>query len=159
MPDTGWSWMAKYVLGIFSALVLGVILGSLTLFKGATLGVPNLTAATLVQFIAHATALLTFALLGRRVAVKLRAGGQRFAAMADITIAFMTLALVGVGYVVLSKFIDPVTAHDVKQMINWTFIVSIVAAATWTGWALFSGGDALMAALKLAFSGKSESGS
>lgn len=156
MSDNGWSWMGKYVLGIFAALVLGVILGSLTLFKGATLGMPNLTAATLVQFIAHATALLTFALLSRRLAVKLRAGGQRFAAVADIAIAFMTLALVGVGYIVLSKFINPFTAHDVKQVINWIFIVSIVAAATWTGWALFNGGDALMAALKQAFSSNPE---
>ena len=157
MSDTGWSWMGKYVLGIFAALVLGVILGNLTLFKGATLGSANLTAATLVQFIAHATALLTFALLSRRFAVKLRAGGQQLAAVASITIALMSLVLVAVGYIILAKFIDPFTARDVKQVINWIFIVSIVSSAIWVGWALFNGGDALMAALKQAFSGSPES--
>lgn len=157
MTDTGWSWMGKYVLGIIAALVLGVILGSLTLFKSAALGMPNLTAATLVQFLAHATALLTFALLSRRLAVKLRAGGQQLAAVADIIIALMTLVLLAVGYVVLTKFIDPFTARDVKQVVNWIFIISIVSAATWLGWALFNGGDALMAALKQAFTGHPES--
>ena len=157
MSDTGWSWMGKYVLGIIAALLLGVILGNLALFKGATLGMPNLTAATLVQFIAHSTALLTFALLFRHLAVKLRAGGQRLAPLADITIAFMTLALLAVGYIVLSKFIGPFTARDVKQVINWIFIIGIVSAAIWMGWALFNGGDALMAALKRAFTGSPES--
>lgn len=156
MTDTGWSWMGKYVLGTIGALILGVILGNLTLFKSAALGVPNLTAATLVQFLAHASALLVFALLSRRLALKLRANGQPLAAAAGITIAFMALVLLAVGYIVLSKFIDPFTARDVKQVVNWIFIVGIVSAAIWMGWALFNGGDALMAALKQAFTGHPE---
>lgn len=156
MSDTGWSWMGKYVIGIVAALVLGVILGNLTLFKGAALGMPNLTAATLVQFIAHITALLIFALLSRNLAVKLRAGGGRHNAAADITVAFMTLALIAAGYVVLSSFIDPFTARNVKQVVNWVFIIGIAGSATWVGWALFNGGDALMASLKHAFASTPE---
>ncbi len=157
MSDTGWSWMGKYVIGIVAALILGVILGNLALFKGATLGMPKLTAATLVQFVAHVTALLIFSLLSRHLAVKLRAGGSRLHAVADITVAFMTLALAAAGYMVLSSFIDPFTAQSVKQVVNWIFIIGIAAAAAWVGWALFNGGDALMAALKHAFTSKPES--
>ncbi|MBI3773978.1 MAG: hypothetical protein HY273_00215 [Gammaproteobacteria bacterium] len=156
MSDTGWSWMGKYVIGIVVALIIGAALGNLGLFKSATLGMPNLTAATLVQFVAHVTALMIFALLSRSLAIKLRAGGGQHHAAANITVAIMTLALMAAGYVVLSSFIDPFTARGVKQVINWIFIFGIAGSAAWVGWALYNGGDALMASLKHAFSGTPE---
>ena len=44
-----WIWIGKYVVVIIVALVLGAVIGNLGLFKGATLGTRQLTAASLVD--------------------------------------------------------------------------------------------------------------
>lgn len=53
-----WTWMGRYVLVIVIALVLGGVIGELTLFQQTTLGTPRLSASMLVKFMGFGGALL-----------------------------------------------------------------------------------------------------
>lgn len=147
MNGKSWSWIGKYVLVIIVALFLGVILGNLSLFKTATLGSSKLTAALLVRFIAHMTALALAWVLGWQAAQQMRAS-DRLKGSATIVVALVSLVLTAIGYVVLSNFINPFISKDVKEMVSWVFIVGVFAAASWFVLALFAGADELIAAVR-----------
>ena len=152
----GWGWVGKYVIVIIVALLLGVALGNLALFKSATLGNPKLTAALLVQFITHMAALALLWTLGWRAAEQMRESGRRMSVVAMIVVAFITLVITAVGYVVLSNFITPFIAKGVKDVVNWVFIFGVLAAATWFVLALFSGAEDLIAAVRDGLAGKKQ---
>lgn len=152
----GWGWTGKYVIVIIVALLLGVALGNLALFKNATLGNPKLTAALLVQFITHMAALALLWTLGWRAAQQMHESGPRLSVVAMIVVAFITLVITAVGYVVLSNFITPFIAKGVKDVVNWVFIVGVLTAAAWFVFALFSGADDLIAAVRDGLAGKKQ---
>ncbi|AEG93626.1 membrane protein [Ramlibacter tataouinensis] len=145
---TNWNWIAKYIAVVVAALLLGVILSSFPLFKTATLGTPKLTAALLVQFIAHVAALVMLSILGWRVAEQMRHSDDRLNAVAAIVMALVTLVVTAVGYVVLSGFMWPFVGKEIKGVVNWIFILGVVAAATWLIYAIFAGADEMVAALR-----------
>ena len=149
-----WGWVGKYVIVIIVALLLGVALGNLALFKNAALGNPKLTAALLVQFITHMAALVLLWTLGWRSAEQMRESGQRLSVVAMIVLAFITLIITAVGYVVLSSFITPFIAKGVKEVVNWVFILGVLTAATWFILVLFAGAEDLIAAVRDGLSGK-----
>ena len=151
---TGWSWIGKFIIVIIAALLLGVALGNLTLFKTATLGNPKLTAALLVQFTSHIGALALLWALGWRAAQQMRESGERMGVVAMIVLAFVTLLITSIGYVVLSSFITPFIAKDVKDVLNWIFICGVLAAAAWFILALFAGAEDLIAAVRDGMSGR-----
>jgi magnesium-transporting ATPase (P-type) len=152
----GWGWVGKYVIVIVAALLLGVALGNLALFKGATLGNPKLTAGLLVQFITHMAALALLWTLGWRAAEQMRQSGQRLSAVAMIVLAFITLVITAVGYVVLSNFIDPFIAKGLKEVVSWVFIFGVLTVATWFILALFSGAEDLVASVRDGLTGKKQ---
>lgn len=154
MSSKTWGWIGKYVIVIFAVLILGTVLSNLALFKSATLGSPRLTAALLVQFIAYTAALVMLWLLGWQAAEQMRASGERLAVVATIVVALVTLIITAIAYVVLSAFIDPFTAKSVKQVVDWVFILGVVAAASWFILALFAGADDLIASVRGALAGK-----
>ncbi|WP_019139982.1 hypothetical protein [Noviherbaspirillum massiliense] len=156
MDGKGWGWVGKYVIVIIAALLLGVALGNLALFKSATLGNPRLTAARLAEFIAHMAALSLLWSLGWQAAQQMRDSSERLNGVATILVALVSLLITATGYVVLANFIGPFVSRDVMQMVNWLFILGVFGAAAWFIFALFAGADDLMAAVRDALAGKRE---
>ena|SRR3989344_7324500 len=154
--NTNWIWIVKFLIVIAAALVLGEVLGSLALFKNTTLGTPTLTAGSLVQFFAHASALILLLLLGQRLAQQLRATGGGTARLADPALALITLIVTASAYVVLIKFSAPFLGHGIRTMLDWTFILGILASAVWLVWALFHNSEAVMEAIGKSTRAKTE---
>ena len=151
-----WIWIGKFVIVIAAALVLGEVLGSLELFRSTTLGTPKVTAGSLVRFIAHAGALVLLFLLGQRLAQQIRAFGGGMARLADPVLALITLIVTASAYVVLINFSAPFLGEGVRTLLDWTFILGILAAAVWLVWALFQNSEAVMEAIGK--SGKAKTG-
>ena len=151
-----WIWIGKFLIVIAAALVLGEVLGSLELFRSATLGSAKVTAGSLVRFFAHAGALVLMWLLGQRLAQQIRALGGGMARLADPVLALITLIVTASAYVVLIKFSAPFLAEGVRTMLDWTFILGILAAAVWLVWTLFQNSEAVMEAVGK--SGKAKTG-
>ena len=142
-----WIWIGKFVLVIVAALVLGEVLGNLALFKSTTLGTPKVTAGSLVRFFAHGGALVLMWLLGQRLAQQIRALGGGMAQLADPVLALITLIVTASSYVVLINFSAPFLGNGVRTMLDWVFILGILAAAVWLVWALFQNFEAIMGAI------------
>jgi len=151
-----WMWIGKFLIVIAAALVLGEVLGSLALFKSATLGTAKVTAGSLVRFIAHAGALVLTFMLGQRLTEQLRALGGGMARLADPVLALVTLIITISAYVVLISFSAPLLGDTIRTLLNWTFILGILAAAVWLVWALFQNFEAIMEAIGK--SGKAKTG-
>ena len=145
--NTNWIWIGKFLIVIAAALVLGEVLGSLALFKNTTLGTPKVTAGSLVRFFSHAGALILMLMLGQRLAQQIRAMGGGMAQLADPVLALITLIVTASAYVVLIKFSAPFLGEGVRTMLDWTFILGILAAAVWLVWALFQNSEAVMEAV------------
>ncbi len=139
-----WIWIGKYVFVIVVALLLGLVLGSLDLFRAATLGSPRLTAAVLARFISYAGALAFFWLLGRRVSDRLGEGSAGPAMLAAPVLALTTLVVVPCGYAVLMELLRPFLSHGLVQAVGWLFIVGTITAAVWLVWELFVHADAVL---------------
>lgn len=142
-----WIWIGKFVIVIAAALVLGEVLGSLELFRSATLGTPKVTAGSLVRFFAHGGALALMWLLGQRLAQQIHALGGGMARLADPVLALITLIVTASAYVVLIKFSAPFLGDGVRTMLDWVFILGILAAAVWLVWTLFQNSEAVMEAI------------
>lgn len=142
-----WIWIGKFLIVIAAALVLGEVLGSLALFKSTTLGTQKVTAGSLVQFSAHVGALVLTWLLGQRLAQQIRALRTGMARLADPVLALVTLIVVASAYAVLIKFSAPFLAENVRGLLDWTFILGILAAAVWLVWSLFQNSEAVMEAI------------
>lgn len=142
-----WIWVGKFVIVIAAALVLGEVLGSLELFRSTTLGTPKVTAGSLVRFIAHGGALVLMWLLGQRLAQQIQALGGGLARLADPVLALITLIVAASAYVVLINFSAPFLGNGFKTVLDWTFILGILAVAVWLVWALFQNSEAVMEAI------------
>jgi hypothetical protein len=142
-----WIWIGKFVIVIAAALVLGEVLGSLELFRSATLGTPKVTAGSLVRFIAHAGALVLLWMLGQQLTQQIRALGDGMARLADPVLALITLIVTASAYVVLIKFSAAFLSDGVRTLLDWVFILGIIVAAVWLVWALFQNSEAVMEAI------------
>jgi hypothetical protein len=140
-------WVAKYLIVIVAALVLGSVLAGLEPFKSATIGTARIGAGSLVQFIAHSGALALLWALGYRQSTQLREGAGRGAALASTVLAGVTLIVVASAYGVLLQFINPFLAPDLKPFVDWAFIIAILSAAGWLLWVLFADSEAWIGAL------------
>ncbi len=135
---------------------LGEVLGGLALFKNTTLGAAGVTAGSLVQFFVHSGALILLLLLGQRLAQQIRSLGGGMAGLADPVLALITLIVTASAYVVLIKFSVPFLGHSIKTMLDWTFILGILAAAVWLVLALFQNSEAVMEAIGKSTRAKTE---
>jgi serine/threonine-protein kinase len=151
-----WGWVGKYIIVIIAALLLGVALSNLALFQSATIGSPKFTAGLLVQFITHTTALALLWTVGWRSAEQMRQSNPSMSAVAMIVVAFTTLIIIAVGYVVLSNFLTPFITKSVKEVVVWIFVFGVLAAATWFILALFSGAEVLIASVRDGLAGKKQ---
>ncbi|HYA38373.1 MAG TPA: hypothetical protein VEI74_08930 [Candidatus Methylomirabilis sp.] len=150
-----WFWVGKFIIVIAAALALGEVLGSLALFKSATLGTAKVTAGSLVRFIAQAGALVLLFMLGQRLTQQIRALGNGVARLADPVLALVTLVISVSAYVVLISFSAPFLGDTIRTIVDWTFILGILAAAVWLVWTLFQNSEAIMEAVGKYARGKS----
>lgn len=145
-----WTWTGRYVLAAVTALVLGGVIGEMSLFKQATLGTPKLTAASLVTVMGYGAALGLLWLLSHRAAHQLRTGGGRTAFLGLLLIPLATLIIVsstyGVALVILKPFLDA----GLRNTYNWLFVLAITVSAIWFIVALFHHSEPLMALFKSA---------
>ena len=137
-----WFWIAKYLIVIVAALVLGAVLASLEPFRSATIGTARIGAGSLVEFVAHSGALAMLWALGHRHSTQLRMNGGRGAALASTVLALVTLIVVASAYGVLLRFINPFLTPDLKPFVDWTFIVGILSSACWLLFVLFADSEA-----------------
>lgn len=151
-----WFWIAKYLIVIVAALVLGAVLASLEPFKSATIGAARIGAGSLVEFIAHSGALAMLWALGYRHSGQVRLNGGRGAALASTVLALVTLIVVASAYGVLLRFINPFLAPDLKPFVDWTFIVAILSGAGWLLWVLFAESEAWIEAIGSPNAGRKE---
>lgn len=151
-----WIWIGKFVIVIAAALVLGETLGSLELFRSATLGTPKVTAGSLVRFFAHGGALVLLWMLGQQLTQQIRALSGGMARLADPVLALITLIVTASAYVVLIKFSAPFLSEGFRTMLDWVFILGILAAAVWLVWALFQNSEAVMEAIGKSGKAKTE---
>ena len=151
-----WIWIGKFLIVIAAALVLGEVLGSLALFKSTMLDTPKVTAGSLVRFIAQGGALVLLWLLGQRLAQQIHALGGGMARLADPVLALITLIVTASTYVVLIKFSAPFLGETFRAMLDWAFILGILAAAVWLVWALFHNSEAVMEAIGKSTRAKAE---
>ena len=137
MVNRDWVWMSRYILVIVIALVLGGVIGELTLFKQTTLGTPKLTASALVQFMGYGGALMLLWLLGQRVAGQFRSDGGKAAFLSFIVVPLVTLIVVAGAYTVLLTVLRPFLDAGLRNIYNWVFVLGITASALWLAVALF----------------------
>jgi hypothetical protein len=142
-----WMWIGKFIIVIIAALTLGEVLSSLALFKGAALGTNKITAASLVRFIAQAGALVLAWILGQRLTLQLRALAGGMARLADPVLALITLIIAIGAYLVLIRFSAPFLGETLRAIVDWSFILGIVAAAVWLVWTLFQNSEAVLQAI------------
>lgn len=143
-----WGWLVQYGSGIFLALLLGAILGSIPLFKETSLGDTKLTASRIVQFMGYGSALLLLWLLGQRVARELSEDGKGASFLRQVIVPLVTLAVVSAGYKVLWLLVGPFLGQTGKTIYNWTFVVGIVGAALWLAVAWFRHSPLLLESLQ-----------
>ena len=151
-----WIWIGKFVIVIVAALVLGETLGSLELFRNTTLGTPKVTAGSLVRFFGHGGALVLLWMLGQQLTRQIRALSGGMARLADPVLALITLIVTASAYIVLINFSAAFLSDGVRTMLDWVFILGILAAAVWLVWALFHNSEAVMEAIGK--SGKAKTG-
>ena len=144
MVNRDWAWMSRYVLVIVIALVLGGVIGELTLFKQTTLGTPKLTASAIAQFMGYGGALLLLWLLGQRAASQFRNDGGKAAFLSFTIVPLVTLIVVAGAYTVLLTVLRPFLDAGLRNIYNWVFVLGITASALWLAVALFHHSEPLV---------------
>jgi small neutral amino acid transporter SnatA (MarC family) len=71
-------------------------------------------------------------------------------------LALITLIVTASAYIVLINFSAAFLSDGVRTMLDWVFILGILAAAVWLVWALFHNSEAVMEAIGK--SGKAKTG-
>jgi hypothetical protein len=126
-----WGWLLQYGVAILLSLLLGAVLGSLPLFKEASVGSTRLTASRLVQFLGYGSGLLLLWLLGQRAALALPDRGKGPSALRHLIVPLATLIVTAAGYQVVLLIGGPFLGTTGKTIYNWLFVVGIVGAALW----------------------------
>jgi len=129
------------------ALVLGGLIGEMTLFKQATLGTPKLSAADLVRFVGYGGALALLWLLSHRSAHQLSAGGGKTAFLGLLLVPLATLIIVSSAYSVALVILKPFLDASLRNY-NWLFVLAISLSALWLVVALFHHSEPLIELFK-----------
>ncbi len=144
------AWVGQYVIAMFLALLLGVILSSVSPFKQTTLGATKLRASQVVEFMAYGGALAFFWLLGRRATVELGRDQKGLAFLSQIATPLSTLIVVSAAHEVLLLIVSPFLSRAGTTVYSWIFVVVIASAAVWFILALFRHSPLLIESIQAA---------
>lgn len=125
-----WAWVGRYVAVIVVSLILAGALGHMDLFEKTHLG-GKLSAAHIVEFLGFGAALALTWLLAQRVTIVARAQGGKFQAIVHLILPVASLVVAGLAYSVVLLLIKPFLGATLMAVINWTFIVLLLACAAW----------------------------
>jgi len=142
-----WTWLIRYAVVIIIALLLSSAFASMDLFSQTWVVKSKLTAAKLVQFIGYATALTTFWIAGKQLAVVLQTLQGRWAFAQHLLLPLVTLIVVSAAHSVGLLILQPLLEGDLKTIYSWLFILAILACAAWLIMAALGQSTALNAAL------------
>jgi hypothetical protein len=142
-----WKWIARYVMVLVAAVVLGAGIAELTVFKQTAVG-SRLTAAVLARFLGYATALAVFWLAGRRAGLQLQQS-TRSHALGLVLLPLVTLIVVCIAYEVAAAILRPFFNLTAKEVYNWVFVLGITACAVWLIAVLYHHAEALVDLVQL----------
>lgn len=125
-----WAWVGRYVAVIVVSLALAGALGHMDLFEKTRLG-SKLSAAHLVEFLGFGAALVLTWLLAQRATIMVRAQGGKSEAFVHLILPVASLVVAGLAYSVILLLIKPFLGATLMAVINWTFIVLLLACAAW----------------------------
>lgn len=131
-----WMWVIRYVVVISLSLILAAALGHMALFERTRLG-RHLTAGHIVEFLGYGAALTLAWLLARRATLTVRQQGGKALAAQHLILPITSLVVAAVANQVLLLLIRPFIGATAITVINWLFIILIVACAAWLVLAVF----------------------
>ncbi len=138
-----WSWVARYVVVIVLAIILGAALGEMQLFKTTKFAKTGLNAARLVQFLGYGGALLIFWLLARRASLLIDGKNDRWSLVKNMLVPLATLIVIACGQAVTLLLLGPFMSKAWHETYNWVVIAAIILSAAWLVATLFTGSSSL----------------
>jgi threonine/homoserine/homoserine lactone efflux protein len=122
-------WMMEYGVAVLFAVLCGVVLGHLPLFRETAVG--KLHASDLVQFIGYGGAMVLAWLGARQLADEPPEDWKWLIPYRALILPIVTLATVALAYVVLLFACEPFLTKAGKEIYNWVFVIGIVAGCAW----------------------------
>jgi len=141
-----WGWAIRYVVVIALSLLLAAVLGHMSLFQKTGLG-HKLHASNLVQFLGYGAALMMLWLIARRATIVIIQQGGKLLLLQHLVLPIVSLVVVGLGYLVLQLMVSPYMKGVLGGIVNWLFILLMMACAGWLVAAVFNKSAALTAYL------------
>ena len=131
-----WMWVIRYLVVIALSLILAAALGHMSLFERTRLG-RHLTAGSIVEFLGYGAAMVLSWLLARRATITVRQQGGKALAAQHLILPITSLVVVALANQVLLLLIRHFVGVTAITVINWLFIILIVACAAWLVLAVF----------------------
>jgi hypothetical protein len=138
-----WTWVLRYGVACFFALLLAALLDGTRLFHDATLRADGPTAADVVRFLGDGAALLLVWFAAARAAATLRDDGSWRSFLRPTLTPLATLVVLAVGYGVPLFVLHPFLNPPVMMVYRWLFVLAIIGAALWLAWAGYQNAEAL----------------
>ena len=126
-----WIWAVQYGIAILLAIILGAILGSISLFEETILGVTGLAASDIVKFLGYGSALLLLWLFGRQAITLLPENVKAFSFLRRVIVPLVTLIVVLAGYQVMLLILDPFLSETAITIYKWVFVLFVIGSALW----------------------------
>jgi hypothetical protein len=140
-----WTWVLRYGVACFFALLLAALLGGTRLFHDTTLRADGPTASDVVRFLGDGAALLLAWLAAARAAATLPDDGSWRSFLRQTLIPLATLVVLAIGYGVPLFVLHPFLNEPVMMVYRWLFVLAISGAALWLAWAGYKNAEALSA--------------
>lgn len=131
-----WAWVGRYLAVIALSIILAAILGHMSLFERTHL-TRRLNAAHIVEFLGFGGALVLTWLLAQRATIEVRKQGGKAQLAVHVILPVASLIVTALAYSVILLVIKPFVGATVIAVINWLFILIIVACAAWLVMAVF----------------------
>lgn len=125
-----WAWVGRYLAVIAVSLILAGALGQMSLFQKTTLG-SKLNAAHIVEFLGYGAALVLSWILAQRATIMLQTKGEKSASFVHLILPIASLAVIALANLVLMLLIKPFLGSTMIKVVDWLFIIVIVACAAW----------------------------
>ena len=126
-----WVWAGQYLITMVLALLLAFILGSLSLFREASISTTGLTAAHIIQFLGYAGALVLLWLLGHAARTRIPEERKDLWFTRQLAEPLATLIVIIIGHQVLLLLLAPFLGGTGRSVYNWLFVLGSVGAALW----------------------------
>ena len=137
-----WTWVLRYGVACFFALLLTAILGGSRLFHDTTLGADGPTASDVVGFLGDGAVLLLVWFAAARAAATLPKDGGWRSFLRQTLIPLATLVVLAVGYGVPLFVLHPFLNQPAIMVYRWLFVLAIIGAALWLAWAGYQSAEA-----------------